>query len=57
MPEHGSGQLSFFLLSLLRQPTGVFSFYFREFEASWKTTKALNIYFQPHKKLKSNDNT
>lgn len=57
MPEHGSGQLSFFLLRLLRQPTGVFSFYFKEFEASWKTTKALNIYFQPHKKLKSSDNT
>lgn len=55
--EHGTAQLSFFLLrGLLREPTGVFSF-FKEFEAACKARKALQIYFQSHKTLKSSCNT
>lgn len=57
MPEHGSGQLGFFLTFRSVKTTGVFSFYFKGFETSWTATKALNIRFQPHKKLKSSDNT
>lgn len=47
----------FILIALLREPTGVFSFHFKEFEAACKARKALEIYFQSHKTLKSSYNT
>lgn len=61
--EHGTPQLRFFvcffflLTGLLREPTEVFSFHFKEFEASCKARKALKTYFKPHKTLKSSCNT
>lgn len=55
--ERGTAQLSFFsLIGLLREPTRVFTYYFKEFEASYKARKALKIYFQSHKTLKSSCN-
>lgn len=42
----------FFFLDLLREPTGVFSFYFKEFEALYKARNVLKMCFQPHRHLR-----
>ena len=47
----------FFFLDLLREPTGVFSFYFKEFEALYKARNVLKMCFHPHKTLKNGCNT
>ena len=46
-----------FFLDLLREPTGVFSFYFKEFEALYKARNVLKMCFHPHKILKNGCNT